>query len=108
MFTAGMMNGKGTMKFADGTEYEGSFVDGAQSGSGMMVWPNDSTYDGLWADDKMTSGVLTVDGGCYTAELSNGDNMVNGTRMYTVKLLNGDGSLHRECRFKNGKLIDME
>jgi hypothetical protein len=103
-----MMNGKGKMKFSDGCEYVGNFADGTQSGEGMMLWPNDTSYDGEWQDDQMTRGVLCVGGDNYSAEFSDGNNMVNGIRVYKVKLSNADGTLVRECKFKNGKLLDLD
>lgn len=107
-FEDGMMNGKGVMKFSDGCEYDGNFVDGAQSGQGKMVWPNGTKFDGEWQDDKMVSGVLsTAEEESYKADFSDGDAMVNGTRVYQVKLWNADGTVHKKSKFMNGKLLEF-
>jgi len=49
-FDKGLPAGKGTYKWADGTYYEGHWVNGKREGSGKMVYP-DSTVTGYWKDD---------------------------------------------------------
>ena len=52
-------SGKGVIKHADGTSYEGSFHEGHYHGSGKMIWANGDQYDGNWKRSKMdSSGVF--------------------------------------------------
>lgn len=44
-------NGKGTMKYSDGSEYTGDWVNGVRQGQGTMTY-NNGIYDGEWQNDK--------------------------------------------------------
>ena len=45
------MHGLGIRTFANGSIYEGAFVDGATHGEGMMHWANKNQYVGIWKDN---------------------------------------------------------
>ena len=45
------MHGLGKRVFADGSIYEGAFVEGSISGEGMMHWANNNQYIGIWKDN---------------------------------------------------------
>ena len=60
---AGRPHGNGCARYADGTDYEGAFVDGARSGRGTMWLAEDEDHDsddevprafylGEWRDDR--------------------------------------------------------
>ena len=52
-------SGKGMVKLADGTVYEGGFHEGHYHGAGKIIWPNGDQYDGNWKRSKMDgSGVF--------------------------------------------------
>ena len=38
--------------WADGSRYEGLFVDNKRQGYGTMSWPDGKKYEGLWADGE--------------------------------------------------------
>ena len=37
-------------KWADGSQYEGYYLNGARNGEGYMVYANGDEYDGEWMD----------------------------------------------------------
>lgn len=82
-----MGTGTGYLVFADGTRYDGPFVNGAPNGQGTKVWANGDRYEGAFAMGHMTGqGTITFsDGTTYTG------NWVNDHR-------EGQGT----CRFKDG------
>jgi len=45
-------HGYGVMRYADGNQYFGNFMDGKRSGSGKMLWENGSRYEGTWLLDQ--------------------------------------------------------
>jgi|Transcript_11414 hypothetical protein len=51
MYKHGDMDGLGTRTFANGSAYEGAFIDGAMHGEGMMHWANKNQYVGIWKDN---------------------------------------------------------
>lgn len=54
-FNKGMPEGKGVYSWADGSVYDGQWVNGARDGKGKMVFHlagKDSIVSGFWKDDK--------------------------------------------------------
>ena len=47
------MSGKGVFLEADGTRYEGEWIDGRLAGFGVKSRPDGSRYEGEWVDGKM-------------------------------------------------------
>ncbi|PIN01142.1 Phosphatidylinositol-4-phosphate 5-kinase [Handroanthus impetiginosus] len=45
------MNGTGTMIWANGNQYDGSWVDGRPRGNGTFRWVDGSFYVGVWSED---------------------------------------------------------
>ena len=52
-FSEDLFNGKGVLKYADGSYYEGEFRKGQICGKGEMLFSNGSKYDGQWYDGRM-------------------------------------------------------
>ena len=49
----GMGTGTGYLLFADGTRYDGPFVNGAPQGQGIKVWSNGDRYEGNFVQGHM-------------------------------------------------------
>ena len=43
------MNGKGTLKYANGDVYEGDFDEGVEHGKGTLKYANGDVYEGDWS-----------------------------------------------------------
>ena len=52
-FSEDLFNGKGVLKYQDGSYYDGEFSKGKICGKGEMLFPNGSRYDGQWYDGRM-------------------------------------------------------
>ncbi len=83
-------DGKGTMKYSDGSEYTGDWVDGVHQGQGTMKYDN-GTYDGEWQNDKKNGkGTYTWnDGKKYDGEYVDDVRSGNGVFSNWVDLTNG-------------------
>jgi len=46
------MNGKGHLKWPDGREYDGSFLDDKRHGEGTFTWKDGRQYTGNWKEGK--------------------------------------------------------
>ena len=46
------MNGKGTLKWADGREYKGEFEKDKRHGYGEFLWKDGRIYKGQWKYGK--------------------------------------------------------
>lgn len=46
------MNGKGHLKWADGREYRGEFIDDKRDGYGEFTWKDGRKYKGDWKNGK--------------------------------------------------------
>ena len=42
----------GAIHFANGTTYEGEWMQGLKSGKGNQYWPDGSVYSGEWRENK--------------------------------------------------------
>ncbi|QWG00440.1 hypothetical protein KMW28_12330 [Flammeovirga yaeyamensis] len=73
-----LMEGRGTLRFANGNKYEGNFFKGQPFGAGVYTWANGDIYKGGFLDGKMHGrGVLIT----ATGERHEGtwvNNQVNG------------------------------
>ncbi len=112
-------NGKGTMKYSDGREYTGDWVDGVQQGQGIMKY-NNGIYEGEWYNGKRNGkGTYTwKDGkkyeGSYVDDVREGKGVFSGW----VDLTNGySGTYYGESKndqfdgsgyflFDNGDMFD--
>lgn len=57
----GMPHGKGTVKWADGSEYVGEWKEGRKQGQGTYTWADGSKYvGGWWSDQFQGLGKLTI------------------------------------------------
>ena len=93
-------DGKGTMKYSDGSEYTGDWVNGVRQGQGTMTY-NNGIYDGEWQNDKKNgNGTYTWnDGkkydGAYVDDVRNG----KGVFSNWVDLTNGySGTYYGESK----------
>lgn len=83
-------DGKGTMKYSDGSEYTGDWVNGVRQGQGKMKYDN-GVYEGEWQNDKKNGrGTYTWnDGkkyeGAYADDVRSGEGVFSGW----VDLTNG-------------------
>ena len=65
---SGELTGIGNMKFASGDEYDGAFSKGYRSGQGVYTWNSGDKYDGEWNSDQMAgSGTYTYTDGSYAS-----------------------------------------
>ena len=46
------MHGKGLLKWKDGKQYLGEFVNDKREGHGTFLWKDGRIYDGAWKDGK--------------------------------------------------------
>jgi len=49
----GKPNGKGILKYTNGSRYVGEFEEGKYQGQGMLTCCDSSTYEGEWEDNHM-------------------------------------------------------
>lgn len=73
-FVNGKLAGKGTAALADGSRYEGEFADGKFHGRGVQTWLNGSRYEGDYVDGRRSGRGVYVypDGTRYEGEFVNG------------------------------------
>ena len=48
---SGRPNGFGTLKYKDGSMYEGHFIEGLKHGQGKMSHRDGTVYEGFWEND---------------------------------------------------------
>jgi hypothetical protein len=59
-------NGKGTIKWSDGTTYTGFWVNGEHDGEGTIKWSNGTSYSGNWKRGiKVGYGKIIYSNGTY-------------------------------------------
>ena len=46
------MHGKGILKFPDGRQYNGDYVNDKKEGIGIFIWSDGRKYAGNWKDGK--------------------------------------------------------
>jgi hypothetical protein len=94
----GKHHGKGVMKWANGDEYEGKWIDGKRHGKGLMKWADGREYTGDWVNDRCHGqGQCTyINGYVYNGELANGIPYGYGRCVYA------DGDVY-EGNWVNGK-----
>ena len=49
----GKPNGKGILKYTNGSRYVGEFKEGKYQGQGMLTCCDSTTYEGEWEDNHM-------------------------------------------------------
>ena len=91
-------NGKGKFTQADGSVYEGDFLNGQRTGKGKATWADGNVYEGDWKADQVTGkGKYTwADGDVYEGDF------LNGQRTGKGKFTQADGSVY-EGDFLNGQ-----
>lgn len=85
----GLPNGKGIMKWADGSYYIGSFVKGERKGVGEFHFRNGNHYSGEWANNEMNGQGIYIwaNGTEYIGHFKDGN--MHGTG--SVVLNNNEG-----------------
>ncbi len=98
------VNGQGLRLQRDGSNYEGTFVNGRRQGKGVQTWPDGRRYEGNWVGDlRHGYGVQTYADGRYVGSWNRGEPTSAGVRGYT----NGDryvGVFRKEQRHGRGTL----
>eukprot|EP00796_Vickermania_ingenoplastis_P012996 gene12996-8842_t len=97
-FAAGKPHGRGTMTYADGSQYEGRFNNGEPTGDGIMLYSDGSEYRGGFTKGKAHGeGSMTYsDGACYNGRFHEGKPNGKGIMKYS------DGAKY-EGLFQDGK-----
>ena len=120
----GKRQGKGTMQWADGGNYDGVWRNDKRHGRGVMVLPDGSRYEGTWNDDRMFGrGVMAwADGRHYKGSWRNDLRHGFGTMKWADgtsfegqfykgkpngkgKCTTADGERSR-CKYKSGVLVE--
>ena len=55
MFKDDLPHGRGVLKSADGTVYEGEFANGRRTGYGVLTKPDGTRYQGTFVNDALQS-----------------------------------------------------
>jgi len=72
-FVKSTIHGKGKYKWSDGREYDGNWENGKMHGKGVFTWPDGKYYDGEYKNDKKDGyGKYFWDGKCYEGTWFNG------------------------------------
>ena len=100
------MHGKGRLELADGSVFEGAYVDGCRHGYGEFKWADGEQYCGEYARDvKHGKGVYTwSDGRRYEGDFDNDKRRGNGKFFWA----NGDwfeGVYHNDMRSGHGTMF---
>jgi len=91
--------GKGKLNCANGSMYEGRWVDDKMHGKGTMKYASGSVYEGGWTDGKIYGAgkYKYANGDVYEGEWENGIRHGKGTYKYV-----GSGNVY-EGKWKDGK-----
>ncbi len=112
-----MKHGSGHMKYADGSSYNGDWVENEIEGSGVftagpvdqlrngkLIWPANSIYTGQWKDSQRSGhGTLTLQNG----DIFEGE-WVEGKRNGLGVLRGSDGSVLQEGEWCDDMLVVSE
>jgi len=90
--------GYGQELYADGSKYEGFWLDGEYDGKGRLIHANGDFYSGMWKKGKADGygTFVGVDGMKYMGEWKNGEHQGKGQEIWT------DGSIF-EGNYVNGE-----
>ena len=106
-----MMQGKGVLVAADGSRYEGDFVDDKREGKGELTWPDGSHYVGEFSNDHWKGkGVFTWPNGTryqgdYVADKMKGKGVFIWTK---IELTRDEHILHNVQITKMEPRVVME
>jgi hypothetical protein len=96
----GKAHGSGKLKYANGSEYVGQFVDGKRHGQGMIKFAYGDKYEGEFKDDKRDGkGTFKKADGSVVYEGEYKDEKIDGKGTYKW----ADGSVY-EGEYKGGKI----
>lgn len=79
-----MGTGTGYLLFADGTRYDGPFVNGAPQGKGVKIWSNGDRYDGDFVQGHMSGqgSLVFANGETYKGSWVNDRRQGQGNSTY--------------------------
>ncbi len=83
--------GKGIISFANGEKYDGQWTEGSKEGSGVYTWADGSHYTGNWHSDRMCGEGVHVSSNGSKYEGSWADNVMHGCGSYEYD----NGSLYK-------------
>jgi hypothetical protein len=73
------LTGIGKMKYVNGDEYSGNYVNGFRFGNGIYTWNSSDKYDGEWQDDKITgTGKYLFANGSYADGIFKNNSFISG------------------------------
>lgn len=102
------ITGRGTMTWPEKDEYQGQWVDGKRDGRGRMRYFDGTVFDGAWAVDDMLDGHMecnyTDPPGVYNGEWAR--NCRNGTGTFTEEGTCYQGQWLDDAYHGDGKLED--
>lgn len=77
------VNGQGTMKYATGHQFTGSFKDGGRHGAGVLLMPGGRKIVGTWENNEVIEGTFTQpDGTRYEGQWKFRERNGQGTLMF--------------------------
>lgn len=81
----GKQDGYGTLRRASGEVYEGEYKNGQRTGRGKLRYPDGASYDGQWKQGAMEGeGTYTfTDGSTYSGEWKGGERTGKGTMRWS-------------------------
>ena len=85
-FVNGIIGGKGSYKWADGRVYKGEWKDGKLHGKGIYQWPDNRVYAGDFFEDEIHGFglMMMADGSSLQGEWRFGEKVVRGTKGWRV------------------------
>lgn len=98
-YKMGVYEGRGVLKAPDGRIYDGEWINNVKTGRGVMKWSDGAIYEGDWKNDARTGkGVFKYPNGeTYEGDFTNGEMTGKGVYKWTNgKAYTGD--------FNNGKI----
>eukprot|EP01032_Pedospumella_encystans_P018643 gene18643-biopygen15186 len=96
--------GKGQIKYPDGSVYEGEWLKEKRHGAGRLTSAAGEVFEGVFEKDAPVSGkgiLLIKNGGTYEGEL------VEGKRHGRAKITNKEGVVE-DVEFAHGKMVTVE
>ena len=115
-FSEGEKNGNGSITYANGTKYEGSFKNDFHDGFGKLMQLNGETYEGEWKKGKINGNGMRIHAngnkyiGNYVNNVRSGSGhliFVNG-ESYKGNFSNGKANGNGVFKFKNGNVYEGE
>jgi len=103
LYKEGLRDGKGIFRFADGRSYDGDWKDGKMEGKGVYKFPDGTTYEGELKNDQWEGkGIYRFpDGRTHEGEFKN--NLPNGQGV----IKDVTGKVLSQGEFREGKPVNQ-